>query len=141
MLILMCRDNIISSRGRDTPSVAGTFSNSPSFIPLEWPEHEDFFLRAISINPNFVSRSAACRHLFFFVGTSICTSSINAAPWCLVGSMLSDESECQLRIRLWGGFSLSTVVAHHFNVVVYFLSHQMIPIRHGPCDRIHCGPT
>ncbi|KAH9958081.1 hypothetical protein BGW80DRAFT_169465 [Lactifluus volemus] len=87
-------------------------------IPLEWPEHEDFFLSAFSLSPNFVSRSAACRHLFFFVGTSICTPSINAAPWCLVGSMVCLGIElwlitilrcsslasprCQFRIRLWG---------------------------------------
>jgi hypothetical protein len=28
---------------------------------------------AFAISPNFESRSASCRHLFFFVGTSICT--------------------------------------------------------------------
>ncbi|KAH9974001.1 hypothetical protein BGW80DRAFT_197695 [Lactifluus volemus] len=70
------------------------------------------------MSPNLVSRSAACRHLFFFVGTSICTPTINAASWFLVRSMVCVGIElglitilrrnsptspsCQFRIRLWG---------------------------------------
>jgi hypothetical protein len=39
---------------------------------------------------------------------------------------LSEESECQSRVRLWESSS-PTVMAHLFYVIICFPSHQMIP--------------
>ncbi|KAH9045904.1 hypothetical protein EDB83DRAFT_2637995 [Lactarius deliciosus] len=95
-------------------ATSGTLSlanvNVKTLMPPDWPDHKDFFQRALSIKPELCVTTAAYRHSFFCTGRTL---------WHLVGNMVRlgielglnhdpttqiifDESECQLRICLWG---------------------------------------
>ncbi|KAH8979320.1 hypothetical protein EDB86DRAFT_3108055 [Lactarius hatsudake] len=69
-----------------TPSLANV--NVKTLMPPDWPDHEDFFQRALSIKPEL--RVTICSSFFC---TGICIPSVNVArfgalleAWCALGS-------------------------------------------------------
>ncbi|KAH9178364.1 fungal-specific transcription factor domain-containing protein [Lactarius sanguifluus] len=99
-----------------TPSLANV--NVKTLMPPDWPDHEDFFQRALSIKPEL--RVTICSlQALILLHWYLYTERQGRTLWRLVGSMVRlgielglnhdpttqtifDESECQLRIRLWG---------------------------------------
>ena len=120
----------------ESPSLSNT--NVKTLMPPDWPDHEDFFQRALSIKPELrvtISSLQALILLQWYLYTEVCRPVVSShycgflitfivqrqgrTLWRLVGSMVRlsielglnhdpttqtifDESECQLRIRLWG---------------------------------------
>ncbi|KAI0648883.1 fungal-specific transcription factor domain-containing protein [Trametes meyenii] len=96
-----------------------TAGNAKTFMPPDWPEHEEFFQFALAVKPDLrvtVSSLQALILLHWY----LYTERQGRTLWRLVGSLVrlaielglhhdptsqdhvfSDE-ECQLRIRLWG---------------------------------------
>ncbi|KAH8994785.1 fungal-specific transcription factor domain-containing protein [Lactarius akahatsu] len=99
-----------------TPSLANV--NVKTLMPPDWPDHEDFFQRALSIKPELRVTISSLQALIL-LHWYLYTERQGRTLWRLVGSMVRlgielglnhdpttqtifDESECQLRIRLWG---------------------------------------
>ncbi|KAH9057868.1 fungal-specific transcription factor domain-containing protein [Lactarius vividus] len=99
-----------------TPSLANV--NVKTLMPPDWPDHEDFFQRALSIKPELRVTTCSLQALIL-LHWYLYTERQGRTLWRLVGSMVRlgielglnhdpttqtifDESECQLRIRLWG---------------------------------------
>ncbi|KAF8274801.1 hypothetical protein EI94DRAFT_1713097 [Lactarius quietus] len=81
-------------------------ANVKTLMPPDWPDHEDFFQRALSIKPELrvtISSLQALILLQWYLYTNMVRLSIelglNHDP---TTQNIFDESECQLRIRLWG---------------------------------------
>ncbi|KZV62773.1 hypothetical protein PENSPDRAFT_657862, partial [Peniophora sp. CONT] len=92
--------------------------STKSLMPAQWPEHEEFFERALAVKPELrvtVSSLQALILLHWY----LYTERQGRTLWRLVGSLVRlgielglnhdpntqnvfNEEECQLRIRLWG---------------------------------------
>ncbi|KAI0059169.1 hypothetical protein BV25DRAFT_1146977 [Artomyces pyxidatus] len=95
-----------------------TTVNVKKLMPPEWPEHEEFFQRALGVKPELRVTVSSLQALIL-LQWYLYTERQGRTLWRLVGSLVRlgielglnhdpttqhifDESECQLRIRLWG---------------------------------------
>ncbi|TFY56393.1 hypothetical protein EVG20_g8937, partial [Dentipellis fragilis] len=92
--------------------------NVKRLMPPEWPEHEEFFQRALAVKPELRVTVSSLQALIL-LQWYLYTERQGRTLWRLVGSLVRlaielglnhdpttqdifDASECQLRIRLWG---------------------------------------
>ncbi|KAI0048973.1 hypothetical protein FA95DRAFT_1490113 [Auriscalpium vulgare] len=92
--------------------------NVKKLMPPDWPEHEEFFQKALAVKPELRVTVSSLQALIL-LQWYLYTERQGRTLWRLVGSMVRlgielglnhdpttqhifSESECQLRIRLWG---------------------------------------
>ncbi|KAI9512942.1 hypothetical protein F5148DRAFT_972578 [Russula earlei] len=105
-----------SKSGAGSPPLTNV--NVKSLMPPEWPEHEAFFQRALAVKPELRVTISSLQALIL-LHWYLYTERQGRTLWRLVGSMVRlgielglnhdptsqtifDDSECHLRIRLWG---------------------------------------
>ncbi|KAI0315187.1 hypothetical protein OF83DRAFT_1133138 [Amylostereum chailletii] len=93
-------------------------ANLKRLMPAEWPEHEEFFDRALAVKPDLRVTVSSLQALIL-LQWYLYTERQGRTLWRLVGSLVRlgielglnhdptiqgifSEEECQLRIRLWG---------------------------------------